>query len=174
MFESIDKLLGDLGLNVVESVSVPPRRQTRRQLPEAYSTGRLAKVIADESPNGRLWKHQSMALAHLEAGRNLVVATGTASGKSLIFQLHAFHKLLNEPRSKVLVLYPLRALASDQLVSWQRRAKSFGLTRDKVVYISSDLSQSERERIIERARIVMMTPGPVPRVANKADRQRIC
>lgn len=158
MFESIDDMLRELRLDVVESVSVPPRRQARRQIPDAYSTGRLAKVIADESPNKKLWKHQSMALAHLEAGRNLVVATGTASGKSLIFQLHAFYKLLNEPRSKVLVLYPLRALASDQLVSWQRRAKSFGLTRDKVVYISSDLSLSERERIIEKARVVMMTP----------------
>ena len=99
-----------------------------------------------------------MALAHLEAGRNLVVATVTASGKSLIFQLHAFYKLLNDPTSEVLVLYPLRAMASDQLVSWQRRANSFGLTPDRVLYISSDLSQSERERIIERARGIMMTP----------------
>ncbi|MCY3542829.1 MAG: DEAD/DEAH box helicase [Chloroflexi bacterium] len=157
MFEFVDELVSDLKLQVVESIDLPSRRQSRMLMPDAYSE--IASIVAPaESSNGRLWKHQSQALRHLAAGRNVVVSTGTASGKSLIFQLHAFHRLLTEPDSKILVLYPLRALASDQLMSWQRRAEAAGLNADDVAYISSNLSQAERERVIQQARIVMMTP----------------
>ena len=158
MFEFVDQLTADLKLNVVERVSIPARRQNRTRIPDSFLNERIAPAIVQEAPDANLWKHQSQALRHLEAGRNLVISTGTASGKSLIFQLHALNLLLTEPDSKVLVLYPLRALASDQLVSWQNRAKLVGLKPEKVAYISSDLSQSDRERIIGEARIVMMTP----------------
>lgn len=158
MFEFADRLIDDMKLNVVESVEIPSRRQSRTRVPDVFLDDGIAPIIAKEAPDGRLWKHQSQALRHLVAGRNLVISTGTASGKSLIFQLHALNRLLTEPDSKVLVLYPLRALASDQLVSWQNRAKLAGLNPEEVAYISSNLSQSDRERIIADARIVMMTP----------------
>ena len=52
----------------------------------------------------------------LGRGENVVVSTGTASGKSLIFRSLAFHKTLLNRRSRTLVLYPLKALAADQLL----------------------------------------------------------
>jgi len=161
MFETIETLISDLKLNVVESVSLDRRRQSRARIPDTYLDRHLAPVIADEAVNGRLWKHQARALRHLDGGRNVVISTGTASGKSLIFQLHALHRLLTEPRSKVLVLYPLRALASDQLVSWQNRAELAGLKPEEVAYITSDtkaIAYRDRPNVIERARIVIMTP----------------
>lgn len=158
MFEFADRLIADMNLNVVESVEIRAQRQSRTRIPDAFLNDRIAPIISKEASDGRLWKHQSQALRHLAAGRNLVISTGTASGKSLIFQLHALNRLLTEPDSKVLVLYPLRALASDQLVSWQNRVKLAGLKPEEVAYISSDLAPSDRERIIAEARIVMMTP----------------
>ena len=158
MFEDVRKLLSSLNLDVVESKSIDTRRQSRRQIPRGYSYGQISDVIQQVSHDGRLWKHQSIALRHLAAGRNAVVSTGTASGKSLIFQLHALHCLLANSEAKVLVLYPLRALASDQLISWQARAQSAGLSQEEVAYVSSDLPFGEREEVIQRARVVMMTP----------------
>lgn len=158
MFEYIDNLADALDLNIVESVSIDPRPEVRSGAPAAYSTGDIAQAIQTESPDGKLWKHQSMALQKLEAGQNVVISTGTASGKSLIFQLHALHRLLQEPDSKVLVLYPLRALASDQLISWKAKAQAVGMREQDVAYISRELSQSDREYEIEHARIVIMTP----------------
>ena len=158
MFGHISDLVSKLELNIVESVSISARPHIRVPMPNTYTAGRISNVTQRESPDGKLWKHQSLALQALDAGQNLVVSTGTASGKSLIFQLYALHRLLVEPDSKVLVLYPLRALASDQFVSWQARAKAIGLSPQEVTYISSDLSQSDREYAIEQARIAIMTP----------------
>ncbi len=158
MFPDVRDLLASLNLDVVESKSIDARRQSRRKVPSAYSSGQIADVVKQISHDGRLWKHQSLALRHLAAGRNVVVSTGTASGKSLIFQMHALQLLLANSEAKVLALYPLRALASDQLISWQARAQSAGLERGDVAYISSDLSSDDREQVMERARVVMMTP----------------
>jgi len=50
-------------------------------------------------------------------GRHVVVATGTASGKSLAYQLPALTRLAEDPRACVLYLAPTKALARDQLTS---------------------------------------------------------
>ena len=107
---------------------------------------------------GQVWTHQADALAHLCSRRNVVVSTGTASGKSLIFQIYALHHLLTDPDSKVLVFYPLRALTNDQLVSWRRLAETAGLDQEVVARIYGGVPMSEREQIMERSRIVLMTP----------------
>ena len=88
----------------------------------------------------------------------MVISTGTASGKSLIFQLYALHCLLTDPDTKVLVFYPLRALTNDQLASWQRLAESAGLEPQSVGRIYGGVAMDEREQIMERSRVVLMTP----------------
>ncbi|MGH2816592.1 MAG: DEAD/DEAH box helicase, partial [Actinomycetota bacterium] len=62
-----------------------------------------------------LWSHQAAAVDLARAGRNVVVATGTASGKSLCYQLPVFDALLGEGHRTALYLSPTKALARDQL-----------------------------------------------------------
>ena len=66
-----------------------------------------------------LWSHQVEAIGHVMAGRNVVVATGTASGKSLCYQLPIALAAASEGRSAhaptSLLLFPTKALAQDQL-----------------------------------------------------------
>jgi DEAD/DEAH box helicase domain-containing protein len=62
-----------------------------------------------------LFRHQSAAARHLFAGRHTVVATRTSSGKSLIYAIPVFDRLLNEPTATALFLFPQKALANDQL-----------------------------------------------------------
>ncbi|CAJ1504885.1 DEAD/DEAH box helicase [[Mycobacterium] kokjensenii] len=61
------------------------------------------------------WSHQSAAAELAHAGRNVVISTGTASGKSLAYQLPALQALAADPRARVLYLSPTKALGHDQL-----------------------------------------------------------
>ncbi|MFP4201257.1 MAG: DEAD/DEAH box helicase [Clostridia bacterium] len=62
----------------------------------------------------RLYSHQTEAIEALQRGNNVVVATPTASGKSLCYILPVLDSILNEPQSRALFLYPTKALAQDQ------------------------------------------------------------
>ena len=62
----------------------------------------------------RLYRHQGEALAHIRAGKNVLVATPTASGKTLIYNLPVVKSLL-EKKGHALYLFPLKALEQDQL-----------------------------------------------------------
>ncbi len=61
------------------------------------------------------WSHQSAAAELAYAGRHVVVSTGTASGKSLAYQLPVLNALATDPRARVLYLSPTKALGHDQL-----------------------------------------------------------
>jgi DEAD/DEAH box helicase domain-containing protein len=61
------------------------------------------------------WSHQSEAAELAHAGRHVVVSTGTASGKSLAYQLPVLNALATDPRARVLYLSPTKALGHDQL-----------------------------------------------------------
>ncbi|MCK5340171.1 MAG: DEAD/DEAH box helicase [Desulfobulbaceae bacterium] len=62
-----------------------------------------------------LYSHQAEAVDRIREKKNVIVATPTASGKSLIYNLPVLEKVLTEPGSKALYLFPLKALAQDQL-----------------------------------------------------------
>lgn len=61
------------------------------------------------------WSHQFEAAQLAHAGRHVVVSTGTASGKSLAYQLPVLNALATDPRARVLYLSPTKALGHDQL-----------------------------------------------------------
>jgi DEAD/DEAH box helicase domain-containing protein len=63
------------------------------------------------------WSHQAAAAELAHAGRHVVISTGTASGKSLAYQLPVLNALATDPRARVLYLSPTKALGHDQLRS---------------------------------------------------------
>jgi len=64
-----------------------------------------------------LYTHQAAAIQAAMAGENVVVVTGTASGKTLCYNLPVLHALLNDPQARALYLFPTKALAQDQAAS---------------------------------------------------------
>jgi DEAD/DEAH box helicase domain-containing protein len=64
---------------------------------------------------GAPWSHQAQAAELAHAGRHVVVSTGTASGKSLAYQLPVLNALATDPLARVLYLSPTKALGHDQL-----------------------------------------------------------
>ena len=63
----------------------------------------------------QLYSHQAKAYDTVAKGENLVVVTPTASGKTLCYNLPVLQALVQQPESRVLYLFPTKALAQDQL-----------------------------------------------------------
>jgi DEAD/DEAH box helicase domain-containing protein len=120
-------------------------------LPEPLQS-RLAAMGA-----GELWRHQAEALAASRAGRNVIVSTGTASGKSLCFNLPAFEALLSDRKARALYLYPTKALAQDQL----RAIRAFALPQISAATYDGDTPAGERAMVRNWARIVLTNPDMV-------------
>ena len=74
----------------------------------------------------RLYSHQAEALQHVHAGRNVVVVTPTASGKSLCYNLPVLHGVQSEG-AKALYLFPTKALAQDQVAELNALNQQSGL-----------------------------------------------
>jgi hypothetical protein len=129
--------------------------------------------------NRDLHQHQTDALRLVLAGENVVVATGTSSGKTLCFQLPILDALLRDPSPglRAVIIYPLNALVNDQLDEWERLlaphrsltfAKFTGQTpRDHQEHV-------ERSRQSIRKRIQSSEPGlsdASPELQRKVERQ---
>ena len=71
-------------------------------------------TIAERLPAAGLWLHQAAAMDRVRSGRSVAVATGTASGKSLCYQLPIAEAVTTGPATAMLV-FPTKALAQDQL-----------------------------------------------------------
>ncbi len=105
----------------------------------------------------RLYEHQARALRAARSGKHTVVATPTASGKSLCFNLPVLDALAREPDACAIYLYPTKALSRDQEASVQELARASGLSIPAVVY-DGDTPGDARRAARERTSIVMTNP----------------
>lgn len=101
----------------------------------------------------KLYGHQKRAMDFILKGEHTVIATATASGKSLIYNLPVIDRLVEDPESCALYLFPLKALARDQLGTVERLLKSAGQIGQKgpaklsaAVY-DGDISQYQKTKI---------------------------
>jgi DEAD/DEAH box helicase domain-containing protein len=107
-----------------------------------------------------LYEHQVTAIEHLRAGRDVVVVTSTASGKTLCYNLPVLETLLERPRARALYLFPTKALSQDQLKSLRRLTESVPELAAQVragVY-DGDTPQSTRRKLREEASILLSNP----------------
>ncbi|WUR60394.1 DEAD/DEAH box helicase [Micromonospora chokoriensis] len=100
------------------------------------------------------WQHQAQAANLAHEGDHVVIATGTASGKSLAYQLPALATLLADPRATVLYLAPTKALAADQL----RAVAALELEGVRPACYDGDTPRAEREWIRRHSRFVLTNP----------------
>ncbi|MBI1897744.1 MAG: DEAD/DEAH box helicase [Acidobacteria bacterium] len=105
----------------------------------------------------QLYTHQAEALAHLAHGRNVVVVTPTASGKTLCYNLPVLNHLAADPDARALYLFPTKALAEDQLHELQGGIDAMGAGIRAFTY-DGDTPQDARKAIRERANIVLTNP----------------
>jgi DEAD/DEAH box helicase domain-containing protein len=104
-----------------------------------------------------LYEHQAAALDLVREGRNTVIATGTASGKTLVYNTAFASEVLADPKRTAFYLFPTKALARDQL----RQVRALRLPQLKAAVYDGDTPQAERPLIRRNANLVMTNPDMV-------------
>src|SRR5438552_3977778 len=103
-----------------------------------------------------LYSHQARAWELIAKGHHVVVVTPTASGKTLCYNLPALQSLLHQPDTRVLYLFPTKALAQDQLAELEALAKS--LPEMRMFTYDGDTPQDARRAVRARANLVLTNP----------------
>ena len=101
-----------------------------------------------------LFGHQREAFDLVRSGRNVIVATGTASGKTLVYNLAFATAAVPDPKSTALYLFPTKALARDQL----RQVRELKLPQLRAGVYDGDTPRSDRPLIRKNANLVMTNP----------------
>ncbi len=104
----------------------------------------------------RPYAHQGLAWQHLSAGRDVVLATGTASGKSLVYQLPALLALAEG--GTTLAVMPTKALAADQAEHWRAAAGVLGLDGAAIRRYDGDTPTAERRAVRSQGRVIITNP----------------
>ena len=107
----------DTAPNLVAWQTLPARPAQTHPFPEDLPAPIKQTLIA--SGIHTLYSHQFEAWTHAQAGENVILSTGTASGKTLAYNLPVFASLLQDPNARALYLFPTKALTQDQLSNLQ-------------------------------------------------------
>jgi len=105
----------------------------------------------------RLFSHQARSLALARAGHDLVVATPTASGKSLCFNLPILEQLAADPSARALYLFPTKALSRDQEHALRAIMTEAGIDRGAITY-DGDTPGDARRAGREHSSVVLTNP----------------
>lgn len=142
----------------IEHVEILAERPARYAEPARPLPAELQNLLAQRGIS-QLYEHQVEALELTRAGRDLVVVTPTASGKTLCYNLPILETALADSESRALYLFPTKALAQDQhkklleLLSggWQENGITAGV-------FDGDTPTAQRRRIQAEAQLVLSNP----------------
>src|SRR5207249_9655691 len=105
----------------------------------------------------QLYSHQSAALEATRAGKNIVVVTPTASGKTLCYDLPVVDAIAKDPSARALYLFPTKALAQDQLAALERLASEIDIELKTYTY-DGDTPPQARAAIRSAGHVVITNP----------------
>jgi hypothetical protein len=156
--------LGDLlqGDELAHLTTTPARASRTEPLPDDVHP-KLREALARQGIT-ELYVHQAEAWEAARRGENLIVTTGTASGKTLAFNLPVLDALTREPKNRALYLYPTKALAQDQA----RALGELAVPRVRAAIYDGDTPSERRWQIRKWANLVLTNPdmlhiGVLPR-----------
>ena len=119
----------------------------------------LASLLRRDHNIHQLYTHQAAALDAVAAGKDVVIVTATASGKTLCYNLPVVRSLLEDPSARAMYMFPTKALAQDQAGLLQRWASDPEL-KDALrpaVY-DGDTPSHARTRIRNKASLILTNP----------------
>ena len=166
---------------VIDKAAFTPVRETLESLAERDPTGEMlttirhlpardaqwtnfpewvhTDILAAYKSKGiqRLYTHQAVAAESVRAGKNVVIVTPTASGKTLCYNLPVLNAVLENSDTRALYLFPTKALAQDQLAELHDLNERLG-NRFGVFTYDGDTPSDARKSIRERGQIVLTNP----------------
>jgi DEAD/DEAH box helicase domain-containing protein len=134
---------------------LPPRTAEYAALPEGLAPGVRAALEARGVE--RLYSHQRQAYDLAVAGHDVVIATPTASGKSLCYNLPVLEAFSRDPQARALYLFPTKALSRDQEAALREQLTAAGLGHGAVTY-DGDTPGDARRAARERSGVLVTNP----------------
>jgi DEAD/DEAH box helicase domain-containing protein len=113
--------------------------------------------ILQELGIDRLYSHQVDAVQHIRRGKNVMVATPTASGKSLIYNITVLERILENEKTKALFIFPLKALAQDQLKNLSVLIRKIGSRKITAHIYDGDTTPYRRKQIRTKVPEILLT-----------------
>ncbi len=146
---------------VVDVLATEPREAQLFPVDDLPLAPASREFLARAYPAG-IYNHQKEALGQSLEGKNVCMVTGTASGKSLVFQTAAIDLLARNPDARIMAIYPMKALGNEQRDRWQKALVNAGLVAEDnenlIGRIDGNVPPGFRLNILERSRVVVFTP----------------
>ena len=141
--------------SVVLDETLPARPAVDGPIPEALAPP-VQEALAKRGIT-RLYAHQVEAVRRGLAGEDFVVATPTASGKSLCYNLPVLQRLATEPEARALYLFPTKALSRDQEEGLRGLLRDAGLPHGAITF-DGDTPGDARRVAKERSGVILTNP----------------
>ena len=141
--------------NVTEWRVLPAREAKYAPFPQELDA-RIVQVLKARGIE-RLYTHQRQALDCALAGRDFVVVTPTASGKTLCYNLPVLNAILKDNAARALYLFPTKALSSDQVAELYSMVEALGADIKAFTY-DGDTPASARTAIRQAGHVVVTNP----------------
>ena len=158
---SVERVLDDLlrepsiARGVVHHEVLPERRAGFAPLP-GWLDPRIGAGLAERGV-AQLYTHQAEAIEHVRAGRDVVVVTPTASGKTLCYALPVLQAIAEDPAARALFLFPTKALSQDQVSEFGELVRASGLTVKASTY-DGDTPAPIRSAVRTAGQVVVTNP----------------
>ncbi len=134
---------------------IPPSEPKWEDFPSSLHP--LLKKYLETKGIQKLFSHQRQAWELIQKGANVVIATPTASGKTLCYNLPVLDNLLKNPNARALYIFPTKALAQDQKAILREFNKIVG--KDFLIETyDGDTPSDLRRTVRERGRIILTNP----------------
>jgi len=144
------------GWRVVDVLHTDARPATVETVDDLTLSPLARTYLHTRHPEG-IYRHQKAALQLALSGKPVCLSTGTASGKSLVFQLTALDLLARNPKARVMAIYPMKALSNEQRDRWEKAVEAAGVDAT-VGRIDGNVPPGIRLNVLERSRVVVFTP----------------
>lgn len=137
---------------IVHNEKIPAKEAIYSPLPLKQQVKAALSGIGIED----LYVHQAEAIEKIREGKDIVLCTTTASGKSLTYMVPVFETILNEPEATALYISPLNALVNDQLKSFLELEKALKSGAGIARYTGA-LTEAEKRKVREGQTNVVLT-----------------
>ncbi|MHA2123814.1 MAG: DEAD/DEAH box helicase [Promethearchaeota archaeon] len=111
-----------------------------------------------DTNNIKLWRHQTEAINLVRNGKNTVIVTSTASGKSLCYNLPVLDSILEEPKTTALYLFPSKALARDQFAVLSQILTDTNIKQNRVGIYDGDIEPNGKRLVLSNSNIIITNP----------------
>jgi len=141
--------------NITSWVELPAREAVYCDFPD-FLDERIKEALRRRGIH-KLYSHQASAISEVKAGKNVVVVTPTASGKTMCYNIPVLDAIIKDEESRAIFLFPTKALSQDQTVELHELITEAGVDVKTYTY-DGDTPQSARKAIRQAGHIVVTNP----------------